>query len=177
MKKQRQTQRTIRLSALLLAGACLCAGTALAAGGDQDDPLITLSYLTRTVTPDILDQVERQGEAYRTQLLERFNASIEEFKRQASQTPGGGEGSASFSVVTLTAGQQLSLDVGCEVMLRVGSASVSAPTLVDSTSGGTLDSGGTLAANHLYLATIAGRTVTAGSGTVYLMVRGGCAVL
>ena len=133
--KQRKTAWTIRLSALLLAGLCLCGGTALAAGGDQDDPLITLSYLTRTVTPDILEQVERQGEQYRTQLLERFNRS----------------GSASVS-------------------------SSGAPALTDLTSGASLDSGGALAANHLYLAPAAGRVVTA-SGAVQLMVRGGCAVL
>ena len=176
--KQRKTAWTIRLSALLLAGLCLCGGPALAAGGDQDDPLITLSYLTRTVTPDILEQVERQGEQYRTQLLERFNTAIEEFRQQ---NPGasGGEGGAAYTAVTLTGGQRLSLDAGSEVLLRSGSASVSssgAPALTDLTSGASLDSGGALAANHLYLAPAAGRVVTA-SGAVQLMVRGGCAVL
>ena len=70
----------------------------------------------------------------------------------------------------------MSLEVGCEVLLRVGSATVSAatsPALIDVSSGGTINSGTALTQNHLYMATIADRTLTAGSGTVKLLARGG----
>ena len=41
----------VRLSAVALAGVCLLAGVALAAGeGTKEDPLITLSYLEQTAT-------------------------------------------------------------------------------------------------------------------------------
>jgi hypothetical protein len=163
----------IRAAALALAAACLCGGVALAAGGDQDDPLITLSYLTQTVTPDILSQVETKGDQRQTELLQQFNAAIDEYKK--SQTSQTGGDSATYAVVTLTSGQKLNLGVGSEVMLRLGSATVSAstsPALIDVSTGSSVNSGTALTANHLYMATIADRTVTATAGTVKLMVRG-----
>lgn len=174
MKKQSK-KWTIRAAAFALAAVCLCGGVALAAGGDQDDPLITLSYLTKTATPDILEQVEEQADQRQIELLQKFNASIDEYKKQAPQSSGAGSSSATYTVVTLSNGQRLSLGVGCEVMLRVGSAAVSAntsPALIDVSTGGSLNSGGTLTANHLYMATISDRFVTATAETVKLMVRG-----
>lgn len=163
---------SIRLGALLLAGSCLCASAALAAGGDQSDPLVTLSYLTKTVTPDILAQVEEKAQLRQEALLEQFSAVLE---NQSGSTGSGSSGSASYVVVTLSSGQKLNLGVGCEVMLRVGSATVSAadsPALIDSTTGESVGSGTALTANHLYMATIEGRTLTASAGTVKLLVRG-----
>ena len=37
---------SMRIASFCLAGACLCGGAVLAAGGDESDPLVTLSYLT-----------------------------------------------------------------------------------------------------------------------------------
>ena len=65
--------------------------------------------------------------------------------------------------------------IGCEVMLRIGSASCvasAAPGLIDETAGTTLNGGGSLAANHLYMMTIEDRGVQANSDTVKLLVRG-----
>ena len=60
MKKHSWKQ--IKLAALTLTVFWLCAGAALAAGGgSQSDPLVTLSYLTQTVQPDILRQVEERA--------------------------------------------------------------------------------------------------------------------
>lgn len=164
---------TIRGAAFVLAGACLCGGVALAAGGDQSDPLITLSYLTQTVTPDILARVEEKTQARQEELLTQFSTIV------SGQPASGSGNSASYTVVTLSSGQKLNLGVGCEVMLRVGSATVSAataPALIDSTTGGTLNNGGSLTANHLYMATIADRSITATAGTVKLLVRGEYAI-
>ena len=75
-----------------------------------------------------------------------------------------------------TSDQQLKLEVGCEVMLRVGTATVvsnTEPGLIDVTTGGTLGNGKGLEKNHLYMATIADRAVKAGADTVKLLVRGG----
>ena len=44
---------SMRIASFCLAGACLCGGAVLAAGGDESDPLVTLSYLTQTVTTRI----------------------------------------------------------------------------------------------------------------------------
>ena len=163
-----------RALALLLTLLCL-SGAALAAGGDAEDPLVSLSYLNETVIPKILAQVEEYTAQHRQELEESFQQALEE-------RPGGGDevSKAQFQLLTLTQGEQLRLDLGCEVMLRIGSAAVtadSAPALVDSTDGSTLGSGASLTTNHLYLTTIEGRILTAQAGTVKLLVRGACEVL
>ena len=82
---------------------------------------------------------------------------------------------ASFTVVTLSQGQTLAGDVGCEVMLRVGSAvcvSPSDPGLIDETTGSTLADGASLVQNHLYMMTIEGRGVRASSATTKVLARG-----
>ena len=67
--------------------------------------------------------------------------------------------------------------MGCEVLLRVGTATVrtndSSAALVDMSAGGTVNNGTSLTKNHLYMSTIAGRTLTPTSGTVKLLIRGG----
>ena len=91
----------------------------------------------------------------------------------------GGGSSASYTLVTLTSGQTMSLEVGCEVMLRVGTATVTAatsPALIDVSTGGTINGGASLTKNHLYMATIADRTIKPTAGTVKLLVRGGYSV-
>ena len=72
----------------------------------------------------------------------------------------------------------MSLEVGCEVLLRIGTATVqadSSPALIDLSAGGTVNKGASLEKNHLYMSTIAGRTLTA-SGDVKLLVRGSYSV-
>ena len=159
----------IRLCALGLAAACLGTGAALAAeAGSEGDPLITLSYLNETVLPKLMGDVQASADAKQAELTEQF--------RQAAQ---GGSGSASYTVVTLNPGQRPNLDLGSEVLLRVGSASAYAavnPALVDVTTGGNLSSGEQLVQNHLYVATMTDHSVTAGGGTVKVLVRGGYSV-
>ena len=79
-----------------------------------------------------------------------------------------------FAVVTLTKGQILTGELGCEVMLRVGSAvcvADSNPGLVDETGGSTLAGGKELVKNHLYMMTIEGRGVKAAADTVKLIIQ------
>ena len=125
--------------------------------GASGDPLVTLSYLNDTYFNAILSKVD---------------------SRIAAQGGGSGtSGTAStFTLVTLSSGQTLKGGIGCEVMLRVGTATCSAsstPGLIDTTDATTLNNGGALVTNHLYMMTIEGRGVKAGSGTVKLLVRGG----
>ena len=172
---------TIRLGALALTAALLGTGAALASGGDQSDPLVTLSYLNQTAIPQIVKQVEERSAEKQKELARSFAAQIEQYKQAGnsggSVTPAGG--SASYTLVTLSQGQALSPAVGCELLLRVGTASVQAggsPALIDLSTGGTIDSGASLTKNHLYMSTIEGRTVTATANTVKLLVRGGYSV-
>ena len=118
----------------------------------------------------ILEEVEDR--------IDRRDRELEE--KLSDQLPAGGVSSGSgsaetFTVVTLTQGQQLVGGIGCEVMLRVGSAScvaASAPGLVDETTGSTLSGGGSLAQNHLYMMTVEDRGVLATAATTKLLVRG-----
>lgn len=173
------------LSALLAVTLLLGTGTAvLAAGGDKKDPLVTLSYLRDTVIPDILSKVSTDTKSLNKELkndladqIDTFESDMEDLLSNAAQTT---TGSDTYTLVTLTAGQSMSLEVGCEMMLRVGTATVSAatsPALVDITTGGTINSGASLEKNHLYMATIADRTLNPTADTVKLLVRGGYTVL
>lgn len=169
----KRSWKQIKLAALTLTVFWLCAGAALAAGGgSQSDPLVTLSYLTQTVQPDILRQVEERANTRQADLMTQFEHRLD-------QLQGGTGGSATYTLVTLSSGDRLELEVGCELMLRVGSAAVNSatePALIDMTTGGTLANAGSLVQNHLYMATIPDRTLTASAGTVKLLVRGGYSI-
>ena len=165
----------IRLGAGALAAGCLVMGAALAAG-DQEDPLVTLSYLNQTAIPQIVEQVEDRTAQRQEELEESFRTQLSQYQ-QGGQ--GGGSASAGYTLVTLAQGQGMRLEVGCEVLLRVGSASVqadSSPALIDLSAGGTAGGGAALEKNHLYMSTIEGRTLTADAATVKVLVRGGYTV-
>lgn len=153
----------------------ICAGTALGASGDKDDPLVTLSYLEQTALPDVVSQVEEKLDERQKELSDTLGQQIDQYKQEVAALGTQGSG-ASYTLVTLSKGQTMALEVGCEVMLRVGTATVQAatsPALVDVSTGGTVDSGTSLTKNHLYMATIEDRIITPTADTVKLMVRGG----
>ena len=161
----------LRLAVLLaICGALNVTFSAAAEAGSAKDPLVTLSYLNETFLDSILDKVDQKIAARNSQIAQQGGG----------QASGGGAASgAVFSVVTLTSGQVLTGDVGCEVMLRVGSAtcvSPSSPGLIDETTASALNNGGALAQNHLYMMTIEGRGVRATAATTKLLVRGGYTV-
>ena len=164
MKKNRWALRAVVLVALsvLLNGTVTMAG---AAAGGSEDPLVTLSYLNDTFLGDILQRVDEKIAARNSQIVQQLGG----------QGTAGSATAATFTVVTLSSGQVLTGDIGCEVMLRVGSASCVAPStpgMIDTTTAGTLNNGGTLVQNHLYMMTIEGRGVQATAATTKLLVRG-----
>lgn len=146
--------------------AVITAAYAAVSAGSSSDPLVTLSYLTGKFTPQM-----------QTQMEELVDQKADELTRQFEQAASGAgsSGSAVFSVVTLSKGQVLVGDVGCEILLRVGSASCQSDGstgLIDVTSGGNLGNGKALEKNHLYMVTISTRSVVAGADSVKLLVRG-----
>ena len=158
MKKNRWF---LRAAALLALSAVLMTTLTVAASvGSSKDPLITLSYLEEVFMDEVLDRVDEK---------------IDQRNEELAGKLGGGEGDT-FTVVTLSNGQTLVGGIGCEVMLRVGTAacvSPSSPGLIDESAASTLNNGGALATNHLYMMTIEGRGVQATSDTVKVLVRGG----
>ena len=145
MKKDRWLLRAF----VLLALSAGLMTTALAAeAGSSGDPLVTLSYLNDTFFNNIMQRVDQK-------IAERTGQAL--------------------PVVTLSSGQTLNGGVGCEVMLRVGSAvcvSPSDPGLIDETTAATLANGGALVQNHLYMMTIEGRGVRATAATTKVLARG-----
>ena len=153
----------LRLAALMLISCLAMTGVSLAVEpGSASDPLVTLSYLNETFLGQIMTQVDQKIAARNSQLLQQSGGT-------------GSASSAAFTVVTLSKGQTLTGGIGCEVMLRIGSASCVSPSnpgLIDETTAAALNNGGALAVNHLYMMTIEGRGVKAGAATTKLLVRG-----
>ena len=174
-----------RLFTLLLASLTILSISVAAAGtaGSSSDPLVTLSYLNEKFLPELMTRVDEKLAARTDTATKELRAQVDaDIKRleekYGSQTSGEGASSGtadSFVVVTMTNGQVLYGAIGCEVMLRVGTASVvspSSPGLIDSTGGTTLDNGAGLTKNHLYMMTISDRGVKATAATTKLLVRG-----
>ena len=153
----------LRLAALMLISCLAMTGVSLAVEpGSASDPLVTLSYLNETFLGQIMTQVDQKIAARNSQLLQQSGGT-------------GSASSAEFTVVTLSTGQTLTGGIGCEVMLRIGSASCVSPSnpgLIDETTAAALNNGVALAVNHLYMMTIEGRGVKAGAATTKLLVRG-----
>ena len=155
-------------------------GVAFAAGqqGTQSDPLVTLSYLTQKATPEIMTQVDTKLTEREAALKKELDQAVQDYTKavedKLAQAGGGSGQSVSFAVVDVAAGQKLTAGIGCEIMLRVGSAvcfTDTAPGFIDMTDGGTLENGQALVKNHLYMATIEGRGFTA-QNAVKVLVRG-----
>ena len=146
-----------------------------AAAGTQTDPLVTLSYLNDVNTPAILKEVDARLDTREQALVDKLNASIAQYEKDMEeQLAAAGGGTASSSAVFAVVTVKLLGGVGCEFLLRSGSAvcvAASAPGLIDSTDGATLASGGAIQPNHLYLSTAEGRGLQAGSDATVL-VRG-----
>lgn len=177
MKEKKRFSLRAGLAALLV--LCLSVGVVGAVGeGTKADPLLTLSYLTQTAIPAILEQVKGKVNAYQEELAGKLDQSIQGYTAQMEKIVGeetGEKTAASYIVVTLTKDQQLKMDIGCEVMLRIGTAqcvSPSNPGLINTTTGATINNGSALEVNHLYMATITGRAIKATANTTKVLVRG-----
>lgn len=123
--------------------------------GSSEDPLITKSYLDEVLQPQL--EADFQAE---------IDAALAEVENGSS---------GDFKVLTLTTGQTVTCGVGCEVMLRIGSATAVGPdypVLVDTTSGESVASGAEMKANHLYMVTIVNNGFKAGSATTKVLIKG-----
>jgi hypothetical protein len=126
--------------------------------GTTADPLVTLSYITDKLTPDIMAAFDSK--------LSDAAANLE------SEISAGGGVFTTYKLVSVYAGQTLTAAPGCEVLLREGSVSVSnGSSLADTTGGNTLYSGEELSASHLCIA--AGTAYVTASSYSTLLVRGG----
>lgn len=149
----------VLIGILILALGAGIGAYAASAFGTQSDPLIAKSYLDNVFTPKLQADFDAQIDT-RVQQLEQEIAGV-------TSTVSG-----NFQSVTLSSGQTLKGSVGCEIVLRSGSASASGSTgLSDLTAGAVVSNGSALTANHLCVVSAANEGVKA-SGSVTLLVKG-----
>lgn len=142
----------IGLAALCVVGLV----TVVCAAGGPDDPLVTLSYLKNVFTGQVEEMVDQAVAAGQEEVQSEVDSAIRDWDARVSAAidglpQGSGGQDAQFVRLTLQAGQKLTLQAGCELIVTSGSLAGGAD-LVDETAGATLSAGGTLSANHLYLA-------------------------
>ena len=170
-------KQKIIIGIVVLAAVALVSGSGLlafASPGTQNDPFITLSYLSEIFKPQIMaevDKIEKELTANFNEQIAELEAKLQSSQRNPPVAPGSAD---TFSVITLGKGKTLTCSVGTEIMLRIGTATGfgSAPALVDSTNGETLSSGSALVTNHMYIVTIEGNGVKSTADTVKVLVRG-----
>lgn len=151
--KWSKTLACIGLVAAVIAGGAIAAGSQ----GSQSNPLVTLDYLNGVAVPEIMEQVDKL-------VKERFDKLKKEQKTE----------SLTFQTVELKEGETLTPEAGSQFLLRSGTLA-STDALVDLTTGETWTNDGTLAENHLYIATGDKQTVTAGADAI-LLFQGGYTV-
>ena len=161
----------IFLALVLVAGLGAMAVYAAGSAGTEDDPLVTLSYLTEVFTAKVTElfhtDLDAREEALREDLGERISA-LEAAAGIASPE------SRDYTVETFLDGETVICQRGTEILLRIGEAEVVAsnrPGLVDTSSTGELNDGERLEKNHLYMVTINGNGFRA-VGTVKAVIRG-----
>jgi cytoskeletal protein RodZ len=174
LKKKLLITLSIIVAVLLVSGVSIYAATSY---GTSSDPLVTLSYINdvkETITSDAKSYVDSTSK----ELSASFNSSLSDFTKDINSKLSSGTSHSTadvFTVVTLTSGQSIVCEPGCEIMLRIGSAKASgsdSPVLVDTTTGNNTESGTELTKNHMYMVTITGNGITATGSTTKVLIRG-----
>ena len=189
------------LVALLFAGYMAIA----AESGSRDDPLVTASYITEELMPNLTKKIDEaiaaKTKEYSDSLDKQYDlllADLEETMKTFSISgdslkdpafidavanavvakQGGGSGGGTTDTmkkVEVPAGKTVTLALGSEALLRLGSAkcvAANSPGLIDMTTGNDLSNGSALVANHLYLCTIKDHGFKA-DNAVTVFIRGG----
>lgn len=141
--------------------------TVLATQGDKEDPLVTLSYLQKVVTPELEKKVDEAVKANSEELVKQLDIAITSYETRVDERLAAA--GAVFQSKELKSGDSFTTDVGREVLLVSGSATA-VGTLVDTTAGGTVSDGGRLTVGHLYVTAGADAGMKA-TAAVSLMVR------
>lgn len=155
--------------AAAVAALAITAGsvTVLATQGDKDDPLVTLSYLQKVVTPELEKKVDEAVKANSEELAKQLDIAITSYETRVDEKLA--QAGAVFQSKELATGGSYTTDAGRELLLVSGNATA-VGDLVDTTAGGTVSDGGKLTVGHLYITASADAGMKAGSA-VTMMVR------
>ena len=134
----------------------------------------------RSAIPEVHDAISYKEAV---ELAGKMDQAIQQYATKMEGLVSGEEAkqnAATYTVVVLKKDQQLKMEVGCEVLLREGTAqcvSPSSPGLIDTTTGATINNGSALEVNHLYMSTITERGVKAAADNTKVLVRGGYTIV
>lgn len=128
-------------------------GLTMAVSGNNtaSDPLVSLSYLTGTYRTNLLKDVEADIQAESQKLSSSFSQRVSDLKGTMNGQTVTAEKN-DFSTQSLTAGQQFTVRTGGEVLVLSGTVKAVGSGLTDVTTGTAVSAGGSLTANHLYVA-------------------------
>ncbi len=128
-------------------------GLTMAVSGNNtaSDPLVSLSYLTGTYRTNLLKDVEADIQAESQKLSSSFSQQVSDLKGTMNGQTVTAEKN-DFSTQSLTAGQQFTVRTGGEVLVLSGTVKAVGSGLTDVTTGTAVSAGGSLTANHLYVA-------------------------
>lgn len=155
--------------ATIVAALAIAVGsiTVFATQGDKDDPLVTLSYLQKVVTPELEKKVDEAVKANSEELAKQLDIAITSYENRVDEKLA--QAGAVFQSKELKSGESYTTDVGRELLLVSGSATA-VGQLVDTTAGGTVSNGGRLTVGHLYVTASADGGMKA-TADVSMMVR------
>lgn len=144
-------KKSFAVASIVLALA-LCFAAAFAAGGDADDPLLSLSYLEGIFKQETNDSIDFALDSADTQLLADSQQLIDDMAVYASVTSGQQFASAAQEV-TLNELDMISGSSGMSVTAYAGEITVDIilGTVLDVTIGEEIPSGTILTANHRYI--------------------------
>ena len=199
----------IGLTGFLLVTLLFVGYIAIAAeSGSRDDPLVTASYITDELMPNLnkkfdeiisakTDKFTQDMNKQYDQLMADLDAAIKKaggsltgnlndpafiasvadavIAKQGGLPGGTGGTAATMTRVDVQKGKTVTLALGSEVVLRLGSANCVAtgtPGLIDTTDASELAGGGSLKKNHVYLSTVEGRGFRATADTTVVFIRG-----
>ncbi len=169
-----------RVIAWCLAVTCALGGVAMAAGGTQNDPLISRSYLEgaylERLDTIIRNEVNTQTEDAYTEALERLDELADRHLETLANgggalSPTGWRVSNGLTAQSGSKGVTLTLSEGSVLLWNSGSATVSG-VLVDATAGKEVAQGGKVTETHRYIVASSQVTITVTSASAQWMVDG-----
>ncbi len=144
--------------------------------GTQSDPLVSLSYINDVLKPSLMSEVDKVSESIESyegrvdkkidEVVDRMSAEISDadLDAVAAAVPTGVKPSAPFNMVTLNAGNSITIKEGAEILSR-GELKLSG-TVIDTTAG--TEESSKISANHMCTVLSTATVSATKSTTVYI---------
>ena len=167
--------KSLKITAIVLAVMAAFGVTVGAAYDSSEDPLVSLSYLTKIFKTELLEELNDTIDAELDRRMDSLDLS--QYQPSYAEPAPVVSSSSTYEVVELSWGDALYATGACDIMLRSGSAYCLAPDptqgIADYTSGAEIYNYQYLTKNHMCLIPRGdGRGIMADSASVFVMVRG-----